>query len=139
MRRLTNIILTALVAFAGLSGVAAAQDLRSPDARQGIPQVSSTKTDLRSPDARDSSRQLGSSQTDLRSPDARDVSSVATYTPGRSTQVAQPIVQVPANGFSWGDAGIGAAGMLALVTLAAGALLLTSQRRRSRGGPVAMS
>ncbi|HEX6585100.1 MAG TPA: hypothetical protein VF056_15980, partial [Thermoleophilaceae bacterium] len=38
---------------------------------------------------------------------------------------------VPSSGFDWGDAGIGAAGMLGIFSIAAGsALLLTSRRRR---------
>jgi hypothetical protein len=41
-------------------------------------------------------------------------------------------VQAP-SGFDWGDAGIGAAGMLALFSIAGGAALLISGRRR-RGG-----
>jgi len=49
-------------------------------------------------------------------------------------QIPAPIVEVrdaPASGFDWGDAGIGAAGMLALFGIAGGsALLLTGRRRR---------
>ena len=38
----------------------------------------------------------------------------------------------PASGFDWGDAGLGAAGMLALLSIAAGsALLLTGRKRRN--------
>jgi hypothetical protein len=46
-----------------------------------------------------------------------------------------PIVRViaPQNGFDWGDAGIGAAGGLALSMLGlGGALVISSQRRASR-------
>jgi hypothetical protein len=42
-------------------------------------------------------------------------------------------VQAPSGGFDWGDAGIGAAGMLALFTIAGGAALLTAGRRRGEG------
>ena len=57
-----------------------------------------------------------------------------------------PPVQVPAptvvreaepSGFDWGDAGIGAAGMLALFSIAAGSTLLVAGRRRRRGFEVA--
>jgi hypothetical protein len=41
-------------------------------------------------------------------------------------------VQAPSGGFDWGDAGIGAAGMLALFSIAGGALLPASSRRRRR-------
>jgi hypothetical protein len=70
---------------------------------------------------------------DLRSPDARDAA--------RQDIPAVPIaahVDVPAtgpspsvsDGFQWGDAGIGAAVILALVSLASATVLLTG---RSRG------
>jgi hypothetical protein len=42
-------------------------------------------------------------------------------------------VQAPSGGFDWGDAGIGAAGMVALFSIAGGAALLIAGRRR-RGG-----
>jgi hypothetical protein len=40
-------------------------------------------------------------------------------------------------GFDWGDAGIGAAGMLALIALASATLVIASNRRRGRRYPVA--
>jgi hypothetical protein len=42
-------------------------------------------------------------------------------------------VVVPSGGFDWGDAGIGAAGMLALFSIGAGSTLLLTNRRRRRG------
>jgi hypothetical protein len=42
-------------------------------------------------------------------------------------------VEVPAGGFDWGDAGIGAAGMLALFSIGAGSTLLLTNRRRRQG------
>jgi hypothetical protein len=42
-------------------------------------------------------------------------------------------VQAPSGGFDWGDAGIGAAGMLALFSIAGGAALLIAGRRRGEG------
>lgn len=47
---------------------------------------------------------------------------------------AQPIVriQTPQSGFDWGDAGIGAAGAVALAMLGLGGALFVSQRRPSR-------
>ena len=47
-----------------------------------------------------------------------------------------PVVEarnVPSSGFDWGDAGIGAAGMLALFSIAGGAALLLTGRRRGHG------
>ena len=40
---------------------------------------------------------------------------------------------VPSSGFDWGDAGIGAAGMLALFSIAGGAALLLTGRKRGHG------
>jgi hypothetical protein len=63
----------------------------------------------------------------------RDASTrpVETYTPGHLPQPS-PVVSVPTGGFDWADAGIGAAGMLALVAVGSGALMIASQRRRGR-------
>jgi hypothetical protein len=46
-------------------------------------------------------------------------------------------VDAPSGGFDWGDAGIGAAGMLALFSIAAGSALLIGGRRRRHGVKVA--
>jgi hypothetical protein len=50
-----------------------------------------------------------------------------------------PVVTVsaPSGGFDWGDAGIGAAGMVALFSIAAGSALLLMGRRRRRDVRVA--
>lgn len=137
MRRLTNLTIAALVVFAAVSGVAVARpdDLVSPDARDSARQLSSPQIDLRSPDAPDSARQPASPQIDLRTPDARDATTrpVETYTAGHVPQPSPVVSAVPTSGFDWADAGIGAAGMLALVALASGTLMIASQRRRGRG------
>jgi hypothetical protein len=125
MRRLIQTTLTTIVVTAGITGAAAAQSYVSPDARDSARHIAAT--------ARPTTR-------DLVSPDARDVAKnpVATYQPGRAATVQpqQPVLEVPSNGFNWGDAGIGAAGMLALIALVAGTLLIGSHRRR---GPLATS
>jgi hypothetical protein len=41
-------------------------------------------------------------------------------------------VQAPSSGFDWGDAGIGAAGGLALAMLGLGGALAVSSQRRAR-------
>ncbi|HET8823254.1 MAG TPA: hypothetical protein VFM57_17070 [Thermoleophilaceae bacterium] len=67
---------------------------------------------------------------DLRSPDARD----AGQEP-RTVQVPEPIVEIhesPGNGFDWGDAGIGAAALLALLSIVGGETVLAVGRRRRR-------
>ncbi|HEX4734966.1 MAG TPA: hypothetical protein VH247_11165 [Thermoleophilaceae bacterium] len=143
MRRFTQTIVMAGLMTAALTGNAAAQDLRSPDARDSARATTPT-LDLRSPDARDSARNAGVASDvaqatalhDLRSPDARSGDNVATYTPGVAPSAA--IVSVPANGFQWGDAGIGAAVMLGLIALCGGMVLVVSSRRHRRRLPRAI-
>ena len=55
----------------------------------------------------------------------------------RLEREAATATAVPSSGFDWGDAGIGAAGMLGLFTIAAGSTLLITNRRRRRGFQVA--
>ncbi|HEX5898693.1 MAG TPA: hypothetical protein VFY32_04785 [Solirubrobacteraceae bacterium] len=50
--------------------------------------------------------------------------------PARAGAAARPTVEVRANGFDWGDAGLGAAGMLSLLGLGTGAVVIA---RRDRG------
>ena len=145
MRRLIQITFTTAVATAAIAGTAVAQNYQSPDALAGSPPSQPSilnGRDLVSPDARDSARKISTTpQIDVRSPDARDVAKnpVVTYEPGRVPQPTQPVLQVPSNEFNWGDAGIGAAGMLALLALLGGTLMITSHRRRDRRFPVATS
>ena len=62
-----------------------------------------------------------------------DLQPPATVAAGRATppapHAATRIVEVRTSGFDWGDAGLGAAGMLSLLGVGAGALVVT---RRSR-------
>jgi hypothetical protein len=124
------------------------QDLRSPDARDAARDTGSTPEpgqDLRSPDATDAAAHRGIYapdggsyvlDRDYGSPDAvdaaRDLPPVHYPTPTVATEPPAPIVTVTeSTGFDWGDAGIGAAGMLALFSIAAGsAVLLTGRKRR---------
>lgn len=89
--------------------------------------ASAGQTDLRSPDTRDAAQAAAVARNvDLRSPDSRDA--------GRTVvPVVEPVQVVERHaggGFQWGDAGIGAAGMLALVLLVASAGMAVGQRRR---------
>jgi hypothetical protein len=54
--------------------------------------------------------------------------------PAPFTMPTTPIVRItaPASGFDWGDAGIGAAGGLAITMLGVGAALTVSQRRNGQ-------
>jgi uncharacterized iron-regulated membrane protein len=114
MRLKSSVITAALVAAALAAPAAHAADLRSPDARDadahyglysnGVPQVQ----DLRSPDARDAADGIV--------PSAQSVPVVR-------------VVDTAPGGFSWSDAGIGAAASLGLVLLVAGAFIGVSRRR----------
>ena len=95
------------------------QDLRSPDTvdaaqHRGLYAADRgayvLNRDYGSPDAVDAARDLPPVQTAVL--EARDVSS---------------------GGFDWGDAGIGAAGMLAIFSIAAGSALLLTGRKRRHG------
>jgi hypothetical protein len=114
-------IATALCA--GAPAVTQAQDLRSPDAAEaGRPQAPQIR-DYRTPDAIDRFEPT----TDLRAPDNRAGQPVGVAAPARVR-----IVEVPSSGFGWGDAGIGAAGMLAVVMLGVGIAMAATHHRRGR-------
>ena len=119
------------------------QDLRSPDAvdaaqHRGLyaqdrgPYV--LNRDYGSPDALDAAPQPADRGTyvlnrNYGSPDAADA---ARDLPPVQTAVLEPR-DVSSGGFDWGDAGIGAAGMLAIFSIAAGSALLLTGRKRRHG------
>jgi hypothetical protein len=94
--------------------------------------AASAQQDLRSPDARDASAVSRSPivAADLRSPDAVD----AAASPGRSYRTPIVVETRSSSGFDWGDAGIGAGGMLGLVAIAGGATFVVIRRRQGRAG-----
>ena len=109
------------------------RDFGSPDRIDAAPRNAPSyvlNRDYGSPDRIDAAPRNAPSYVlnrDFGSPDAVDAA--------RDLPPVQiPVIEardVPSSGFDWGDAGIGAAGMLALFSIAAGsALLLTSRRRR---------
>lgn len=127
-----------------------AQDLRTPDTREGTSDaatVTVTQDDLRTPDARDVTPAAATvGQGDLRTPDARDAATVA-YTPtdvrspdsrdvteGPVTSTPTVVVTPEADEFDWGDAAIGAGVTLAVLMLLGGATYLS--RRRGPAKPV---
>ena len=63
--------------------------------------------------------------------DRPDREMIPATTPGSAPQAVVRI-QTPPNGFDWGDAGIGAAGGLALAMIGVGGALVVSQRRPRR-------
>jgi hypothetical protein len=129
-------LVLALVALVVPTAAAQAQDLRTPDARdtsRDAGTVSPTMpADLRSPDAREtSSSAVTVTPVDLRTADARDAAE------GRGTFNAPEVavIEVPkpspaaAGGMDWGDAGIGAGTLLAVILLGLGSVLAVMHRR----------
>jgi hypothetical protein len=113
----------AIALCASAPAMAQEQDLRSPDAiAAGQPETPETQ-DYRSPDAATPVEPT----TDLRAPDNR-----FGQPTGGPVPVRVRIVEVPSSGFAWGDAGIGAAGMLAVVMLGAGIGMAGLHHRRAR-------
>jgi hypothetical protein len=109
---------------ASAQGVSPATDLRSPDARNGATWAQMSQAqDLRSPDARDTTSWPEMSR--VQAPSAPQVVSVGTTS--------------SSSGFQWDDAGIGAAGMLVLMSLGASAVLLLGRHRGRRDRHVATS
>jgi hypothetical protein len=130
-------VLTASIAMPA-TAAAKGQDPRNPD-RQA-PAVQQTQ-DLRNPD-----RQAPAVQQtqDLRNPDRRapetpgqpqDLRNADRRAPGTDeiTPVDGPAVtaiELPADRFEWGDAGIGAAGGIGLLAMLVGLTLAVTRRRR---------
>jgi hypothetical protein len=144
LTHITSIVVASLTLFAGVVGVAAAQDLRSPDARDSARQVTRIlhAHAVGAPEVSVGRISTSVSQSKGHATNAPEVSvgRIATSVPQPLVpQIAPHALAQPGNGFSWGDAGIGAAGMLGLVAIFAGTFWLTTQRRRDRRVPVATS
>jgi hypothetical protein len=97
------------------------------------PTAAGAQQDLRSPDTRDAAAAATTGQ-DLRSPDTLDAT--RPITPAQAPAPVQPYDRTP-DGFAWGDASIGAAGMLGIALALTGIALLTTHRRRGDHAPVA--
>ena len=93
--------------------------------------AASAQQDLRSPDARDASAMSDPPivAVDVRSPDAKDAAANPTL---RSYRTPLVVEMRSSSGFDWGDAGIGAGGMLAVVAIAAGGTFVVTRRRQGR-------
>jgi hypothetical protein len=135
------------------------QDLRSPDAQdaaahRGLYEAEGGQyvlnRDYGSPDAVDAARDLPSApvvthagvgpytDSERKLVESPEVQQMLARISGEIS-ASSPVVAVsaPSGGFDWGDAGIGAAGMLALFSIAAGSALLLMGRRRRQGFGVA--
>jgi hypothetical protein len=97
--------------------------------------TAAAQQDLRSPDARDAARAAEAQQEqprqDLRAPDTRDAArGVGTFSAPDVIVVKLVEPASPSGGLDWGDAGIGAGGLLGLILLATGSALAVMDRRQ---------
>jgi hypothetical protein len=131
----------ALAALAAPTAAAQQQDLRSPDTRDAARAAATAagqQQDLRSPDTRDAARTTQTRQ-DLRSPDARDAAAGrGTFNAPGVTVVRLPQPAVARDGgIDWGDAGIGAGGLLTVILLATAGTFAVMRHRRGARAPMA--
>jgi hypothetical protein len=90
--------------------------------------------DLRGEHARDAARQAeirSQPKQDLRNADRRVPDTGVRVPPLQPPAPEVRVVTTRSDGFDWGDAGIGAVGGLALITLAGGTAAIATHRRRS--------
>jgi hypothetical protein len=121
-------VTTAMAIAIAVPATAAAQnqDLRNPDRRFPAAQAQMTTQDLINADRRASApRPAGQ---DLRNADRRAPAPPAAVTPPEAPPVTT--IQLPVEGFDWGDAGIGAAGGIGVLAMLAGLTLAATHRRR---------
>ena len=89
--------------------------------------------DLRGERARDAAYQSelrAERKQDLRLPDRRVPDTGVRIPPVEPAPTQVRVVEVASDGFDWGDAGIGAAGGLAMLGLAGGMVMIATHRRR---------
>jgi hypothetical protein len=103
-----------------------------PNAAQAVPAGGTTSTlvqdeDRRSPDAADPFMPT----VDNRAPDNRVDQRTGVSLPAVAP-IRVRVVEVRSNRFQWADAGVGAAGMLALVLVGVGAAMANAYRRGRR-------
>ena len=118
-------VMTVLVATMAVPTTAAAQgqDLRNPDRRAPVSQTQTQdlrNADRRAPDA-------PAPVQDLRNADRR---APVTVEAAPVEAPAVTAIELPGDGFDWGDAGIGAAGGTALLAMLAGLGMAAAHRRR---------
>jgi hypothetical protein len=122
-------VTTVLVASMAIPATAAAQgqDLRNPDRQAPAAQQTQDirNADRRAPEAPAQLQDLRNA--DRRAPGAGDITPV--HVP------AVTAIESPAEGFDWGDAGIGAVGAVALLSMLVGLTFAATQRRRGSGVP----
>jgi len=108
-------------------------DLRTPDAIDaGQPQTTTqyTPSDVRSPDAVSAGQKPTGPVVDMRTPDAKDHGEGRGTFSAPDVTVVKVVDPVPTStGFDWGDAGIGAGGLLGLILLGLGGTAAVAHRK----------
>jgi hypothetical protein len=115
-----------------------ANNIAPPDTSKAVP-ISEPVNNIAPPDTSKAvvvTQQPSTSSSDLRSPDAR----AAAADPRSQSDATPTVIKVGSDsGFDWGDAGIGAGGMLTVVALAGGGLLLVTRRRTTHSRATAVT
>ena len=120
--RITRTAALALALAAMGAPAALAQDLRMPDTRDASPaEPVVLDQDLRNADQRDVTP-----PQDFRGADA-----TGAPTQGSAVVVVRAPEAAPASGIDWGDAGIGAGGLLGMTLIGLGGTLLVLHRRQT--------
>ena len=120
--RITRTAALALALAAMSAPAALAQDLRMPDTRDASPaEPVVLDQDLRNADQRDVTP-----PQDFRGADA-----TGAPTQGSAVVVVRAPEAAPASGIDWGDAGIGAGGLLGITLIGLGGTLLVLHRRQT--------
>ena len=104
------------------------QDLRNPDQR--FPAAPEQTQDLRNPDRR--APTTPEPTQDVRNPDQRAPGAGEVKVVPVKVLPATTTIELPADGFDWGDAGIGAAGGIAVLAMLVGVAMAATHRRRGR-------
>ena len=151
MLRRNTILTTAalMTAFAVPASAAPWEDMHSPVAQDAAKDAEPyvLERGYGSPDAADAARDAPAvthagpgpyTDSQRKLVESPEVQQMVHRTAGEIS-ASSPVVTVsaPSGGFDWGDAGIGAAGMVALFSIAAGSALLLASRRRRDGFGVA--
>jgi hypothetical protein len=135
MLHLQRITVGAVALALAVPAAAGAREDNGPITRDPPVSAAPVRTDLRSPDAVEAATNPRQAPgVDLRSPDVQDATTRAPAVAAVPAGVTPAAAASTSSGFEWGDAGIGAAGMLGIVLLAAGLGMLAVRHRHADGG-----
>jgi uncharacterized iron-regulated membrane protein len=139
MLHLKRITVGAVALALAVPAAAGAREDNGPITRDAPVSAAPARSDLRSPDAREAATNPRQAPgVDLRSPDVQDATTRAPAVPADVTPAAPPATSTAtSSSFEWGDAVIGAAGMLGIVLLVVGVGMLAVRHRHAADGGIA--